>query len=1052
MDSTIPSSVYPPKSVSCVEFPSSSTESANPSSKPLYQTSSNQAGTGSSQRLQAIRPPHLPFRRISLPTQTSLPQRLSVASVGSFDSLPEEGQALSHGITTPGTGQTSALGVSKLSLTSSTTSLAPPAARRAEGARRQSIESARRDREKEREKQRGRHKGRWSEANSSLPSVPQKVREAREAKRRKIVQEFYDTEKSYVGGLDFIYHHFLSPMIASLETPDSILDRTSLTNLFSNFIDIWNLHKSFFDALSEHLTPMLHPITDENSTASIPSPALLPPPLSPILLSHFPYLSLYTPFITAFPSILSTLSDLTAAPSQHYSKPFTEFLSKQESDPKCGKLKFRDWMLTIVQRCPRYLLLLRDLRACIEPAEDGEQDGEYEKLGSVLDLVSKSKDNPRLVRKSIDLFIVTNSLNVSLQTHAQTLSLISLQRSTSNLPFPLIVPGRTLLKRGPLYQIDRSEPAKEREFLLFSDCLIWLARSGDESGWGKMFGNPFISGGSSNWNNSPTEDSPDPTSRIYTFGNRIRSMSDANLPLPPSIRRGGQQGDAARSTPSSPQKARFPQRAQSPPLPMPLAKRHSTASSFGSGSGSGSGSGVDEKWVYKCRLELVDIEVVVASEWGGEQRRFEILSPEGSFALYAGTEHDRDEWVSVIRQAKAQVLVSLNATNPNSTLTSSSSTHHVRRLLQALPFPPENYRLTTLHEGSTGKCNSEKGERRSRVEHWVPAIWVPDEKTRECMRCGQTFGWRRRRHHCRLCGRCVCATCSAKTFYIADLDAKDGSSKPARACNICYETVFPILEDPDFEDYGEPSSSRSKEGSNSENNAQDTITSLSNFSAWMSKPSRPTSVVDSTPQALMGIEFERGIEGILSRSPSEHGSDEGRKARVRLRSQNSRPVSYMQVLEGFGESRSSGGVVPNATQDEERRSHSPFQNLENIQGAAHQRKTIESTVRKRKRFSLPALAIQPLNVTARTILANGSTDGSLTGSTSVAGGRFNPVAKRSSLVFSGRNHSMLHLSGSVSTAEGGRGGTTEKQGDPGPQVGGVMGRLSDLLKGSRARS
>jgi hypothetical protein len=24
------------------------------------------------------------------------------------------------------------------------------------------------------------------------------------------------------------------------------------------------------------------------------------------------------------------------------------------------------------------------------------------------------------------------------------------------------------------------------------------------------------------------------------------------------------------------------------------------------------------------------------------------------------------------------------------------------------------------------------------------------------------FGWRRRRHHCRLCGRCVCAGCSGR--------------------------------------------------------------------------------------------------------------------------------------------------------------------------------------------------------------------------------------------------------------------------------------------------
>ena len=56
-------------------------------------------------------------------------------------------------------------------------------------------------------------------------------------------------------------------------------------------------------------------------------------------------------------------------------------------------------------------------------------------------------------------------------------------------------------------------------------------------------------------------------------------------------------------------------------------------SSGGSANGGGS---TDERWVYKGRLDLVDVEVVVSSEWGGEQRRFEVLSPEGSFALYAG--------------------------------------------------------------------------------------------------------------------------------------------------------------------------------------------------------------------------------------------------------------------------------------------------------------------------------------------------------------------------------------------------------------------------------
>lgn len=121
----------------------------------------------------------------------------------------------------------------------------------------------------------------------------------------------------------------------------------------------------------------------------------------------------------------------------------------------------------------------------------------------------------------------------------------------------------------------------------------------------------------------------------------------------------------------------------------------------------------------------------------------------------------------------------------------------MRRVLQALPYPPSDERLATIKAsisvdvfGSPSASNStanlnlsgkiklhkkdkdkdkekDKGdgkvaERRRKVEHWVPAIWIPDGKTASCMRCGRMFGWRRRRHHCRLCGRCVCAGCSGQ--------------------------------------------------------------------------------------------------------------------------------------------------------------------------------------------------------------------------------------------------------------------------------------------------
>jgi FYVE/RhoGEF/PH domain-containing protein 5/6 len=148
---------------------------------------------------------------------------------------------------------------------------------------------------------------------------------------------------------------------------------------------------------------------------------------------------------------------------------------------------------------------------------------------------------------------------------------------------------------------------------------------------------------------------------------------------------------------------------------------------------------------------------------------------------FSATEEERDDWTTEIRGGKTQLFVSLNVTNPNSTSTSSASTNHIRRSLQALPFPPPDDRLGTLrasssldvigvslslNDGKGRKKNKEKHghsvERRRKVDHWVPAIWIPDEKTSSCMRCGRSFGWRRRRHHCRLCGRCICASCSGR--------------------------------------------------------------------------------------------------------------------------------------------------------------------------------------------------------------------------------------------------------------------------------------------------
>ena len=81
---------------------------------------------------------------------------------------------------------------------------------------------------------------------------------------------------------------------------------------------------------------------------------------------------MYNPFVTSFShgiSLLTTLSiphrfnnsNLTTNGPKEYDAKFAAWLHGKEAEPICRKLKLRDWMLTIIQRCPRYLLLIKVL-------------------------------------------------------------------------------------------------------------------------------------------------------------------------------------------------------------------------------------------------------------------------------------------------------------------------------------------------------------------------------------------------------------------------------------------------------------------------------------------------------------------------------------------------------------------------------------------------------------------------------------------------------------------------------------------------------------------
>ena len=62
--------------------------------------------------------------------------------------------------------------------------------------------------------------------------------------------------------------------------------------------------------------------------------------------------------------------------------------------------------------------------------------------------------------------------------------------------------------------------------------------------------------------------------------------------------------------------------------------------------------------------------------------------------------------------------------------------------------------------------------------------WVSDRSANSCVQCQKPFNtFKRRRHHCRNCGRVVCWACSTNRLT---LQAAHFENKPQRVCDGCY--------------------------------------------------------------------------------------------------------------------------------------------------------------------------------------------------------------------------------------------------------------------------
>jgi FYVE, RhoGEF and PH domain containing 5/6 len=182
--------------------------------------------------------------------------------------------------------------------------------------------------------------------------------------------------------------------------------------------------------------------------------------------------------------------------------------------------------------------------------------------------------------KLSNIFPVNTSLNNSLQTQSTTLQLLAVQKATPNLPIPFLEPGRIFIRRGLLFQVaDRVE--RLREFFLFSDCLVWLSRGGEREG--------------------------------------ATTAEEEQLKL---------------SIVSSPSSASFAaiSRGQSEYEPV---LRRAASSAYGSKFPTSSNT-EEEKWWFRGKIDLLDLDIVLPVATFGDEGKIEVLSPEMSFSLFCG--------------------------------------------------------------------------------------------------------------------------------------------------------------------------------------------------------------------------------------------------------------------------------------------------------------------------------------------------------------------------------------------------------------------------------
>ena len=181
---------------------------------------------------------------------------------------------------------------------------------------------------------------------------------------------------------------------------------------------------------------------------------------------------------------------------------------------------------------------------------------------------------------------------------------------------------------------------------------------------------------------------------------------------------------------------------------------------------------------------------------GGDQVagfEFAIVSRKKSFLLRADTFEIRLQWmqalVNAVRDYEQRLKTFASASSPAVSL--SPKTNILNPLFQAAASAgdvedhPPSLDPPTSSSAASPLTTETLGE--------IAPIWVPDDRVSMCQLCLENFTFLLRRHHCRACGKVVCAACSRfraiLPYMVSSVTSASASVDAERVCEKCADVL-----------------------------------------------------------------------------------------------------------------------------------------------------------------------------------------------------------------------------------------------------------------------